>query len=217
VGLDASSHPAHALPDARRVRIGRRRARRASSFHRRGGRHRPARQVTAAYRRILSQAASLYAQKRDHVERLRREQTVIDTPDDRLDLALEWAKVNLDEQMVCNPDLGCGLVAGWGPSGQSTRPGFGWFFGGDAAINSLAMSATGMTDEVAHGLRFLAKSSAPTGRSRTRSRNRPAGCRGSPTFRTPTITPTRRRTTWSRSGATGARRATRRSCASCGR
>jgi glycogen debranching enzyme len=48
-------------------------------------------------------------------------------------------------------------VAGWGPSGQSTRPGFGWFFGGDAAINSLAMSATGMTDEVAQGLRFLAK------------------------------------------------------------
>jgi len=65
----------------------------------------PREQVTAAYRRILSGAASLYAQKRDHVERLRRERTAIDTRTIGLDLALEWAKVNLDEQMVCNPDL----------------------------------------------------------------------------------------------------------------
>lgn len=71
--------------------------------------------------------------------------------------SLEWAKVNLAEQRVCNPDLGCGLVAGWGPSGGSLRPGFGWFFGGDAAINSLAMDATGQWADVAEGLRFLAR------------------------------------------------------------
>jgi len=69
---------------------------------------------------------------------------------------LEWAKINLAEQRVCNPDLGCGLVAGWGPSGTSLRPGFGWFFGGDAAINTLAMDATGQWEEVAEALRFLA-------------------------------------------------------------
>jgi hypothetical protein len=72
-------------------------------------------------------------------------------------LALEWAKVNLAEQRVCNPDLGCGLVAGWGPSGTSFRPGFGWFFGGDAAINTLAMDATGQWADVAEALRFLAR------------------------------------------------------------
>jgi hypothetical protein len=70
---------------------------------------------------------------------------------------IEWAKANLAEQRVCNPDLGCGLVAGWGTSGTSFRPGFGWFFGGDAAINSLAMDATGQWSEVAEGLRFLAR------------------------------------------------------------
>ena len=48
-------------------------------------------------------------------------------------------------------------MAGWGPSGKGARPGFGWFFGGDAAINSLAMSSAGMNDLVAQGLRFLAK------------------------------------------------------------
>ncbi|MGW8267977.1 MAG: amylo-alpha-1,6-glucosidase, partial [Longimicrobiales bacterium] len=71
--------------------------------------------------------------------------------------SLEWAKVNLEEQRVCNPDLGCGLVAGWGPSGTSLRPGFGWFFGGDAAINTLAMDATGQWNLVVEGLRFLAR------------------------------------------------------------
>ena len=103
----------------------------------------PREEIAAAYRRLLSRAAELYAARRRHAEALREDGLRIDTPDDRLDLALEWAKVNLDEQRVCNPDLGCGLVAGWGPSGEGARPGFGWFFGGDAAINSLAMAATG--------------------------------------------------------------------------
>jgi hypothetical protein len=70
---------------------------------------------------------------------------------------VEWAKLNLTEQKVCNPDLGCGLVAGWGPSGTSFRPGFGWFFGGDAAINTLAMDAVGQWDMVKEALRFLAR------------------------------------------------------------
>ncbi|MGQ0764751.1 MAG: amylo-alpha-1,6-glucosidase [Gemmatimonadota bacterium] len=77
----------------------------------------------------------------------------IRTPDTTLNRAVEWAKVNLDEAMVCNPDLGCGLVAGYGLSGAaSDRPGFGWFFGGDASINSLAMTAVGLHDAVREGV-----------------------------------------------------------------
>jgi len=156
----ASSHPAHALPDAPsvfRIPVDPARARREFVPIAIAAAIAPRDEVVAAWRRLMTDAPRLYAEKRAHVERIRSETTGIDTPDDRLDLAYEWAKVNLDEQMVCNPDLGCGLVAGWGPSGQSTRPGFGWFFGGDAAINSLAMSATGMTTLVAAELRFLAK------------------------------------------------------------
>ena len=67
--------------------------------------------------------------------------------------------MNLDESLVCNPDLGCGLVAGYGLSGAaSDRPGFGWFFGGDASINSFAMSGAGQSALVRDGaLRFFAK------------------------------------------------------------
>ena len=109
------------------------------------------------YRDLVAGAEAVYRERVEHARRLRSEAVTIDSPDDQLDLAFEWAKVNLDEQRVCNPDLGCGPVAGWGPSGQSTRPGFGWFFGGDAAINSLAMSSAGMREPVAEGLRFFAK------------------------------------------------------------
>ena len=94
-----------------------------------------------------------------HVAAMRRNTMQVWTPDTLLNRAFEWAKVNLDESMVCNPDLGCGLVAGYGLSGAaSDRPGFGWFFGGDASINSFAMSAVGQRDLVRDGVfRFFAK------------------------------------------------------------
>ena len=52
-------------------------------------------------------------------------------------VGVEYAKVNLDESMVCNPDLGCGVVAGYGLSGgASDRPGFGWFFASVSLMSS---------------------------------------------------------------------------------
>ena len=94
-----------------------------------------------------------------HEDSLRTTRLVLHSPDSLLDRAVEYAKVNLDESFVCNPDLGCGVVAGYGLSGPaSDRPGFGWFFGGDAAINSFAMVGDGQSDLVRDGVfRFFAK------------------------------------------------------------
>jgi glycogen debranching enzyme len=157
---EASSHPAHALPDAPSVFTipvdSARAARELIPIAIAAG-EAPRDSVRAWYRRLLAEAPTLYEQKRRHVEKLLSRAAVLDTPDDDFDRAFAWGLVNLDEQLVCNPDLGCGLVAGWGASGQSTRPGFGWFFGGDAAINSLAMDAAGLWPQVADGLRFLAR------------------------------------------------------------
>lgn len=117
----------------------------------------PREQVFASWRRLMADAPALYEEARRWADGVLSSTTRIDTPDDSLDLALEWSKFNLEEQRVCNPDLGCGFVAGWGMSGTSTRPGFGWYFGGDAAITSLAMDATGQWAPVAEDLRFLAR------------------------------------------------------------
>lgn len=113
--------------------------------------------VAASYDRLLANAERLWREKVEHYRAVREDQLTIETPDPRLDLAVEWAKVNLDQQLVCNPDLGCGLVAGFGRAGAGNfRPGFGWFFGGDAAINSFAMDGLGQFDLVRTGLEFLA-------------------------------------------------------------
>lgn len=157
---EASSHPAHALPDAPNtfvIPIDSGRAREEFVPIAVAAGTGPRDSVIGIYRALIAGAEDLYRERRAHADELLARTVSIDTPDDELDLALEWSKVNLAEQLVCNPDLGCGLVAGWGPSGTSTRPGFGWFFGGDAAINTFAMDATGQWDAVAQGLRFLAK------------------------------------------------------------
>ena len=115
----------------------------------------------ALYQRLVAPGAAEREWKRRvaHADSLRTTQLALHSPDSLLDRAVEYAKVNLDEAMVCNPDLGCGLVAGYGLSGAaSDRPGFGWFFGGDAAINSLAASGAGAAPLVRDGvLRFFAK------------------------------------------------------------
>jgi glycogen debranching enzyme len=156
----ASTQPAHALPDAPSVftiHVDAARARREFVPIVIAGGIEPRDAVAARYLSAVDRAETIYRERVSRADALRTAATTLSTPDATLDRAFEWAKVNLDEQLVCNPDLGCGLVAGWGPSGKGTRPGFGWFFGGDAAINSLAMSSVGMSDEVAQGLRFLAK------------------------------------------------------------
>ena len=157
---NASSHPAHALPDAPNtftIPIDTARAAREFIPIAVAAGIAPRDSVLRVYRRIIANAEALYHEKRAHLADLLESTTSLDTPDDELDLAFAWSKINLEEQLVCNPDLGCGLVAGWGQSGQSTRPGFGWFFGGDAAITSFAMDATGLWPQVATELRFLAR------------------------------------------------------------
>jgi mannosylglycerate hydrolase MGH1-like protein len=113
--------------------------------------------VRAIYRYVLGHVAELYAARAAHAQGVLDSTVVFHSPDSTLDLAVPWASLNLDAAMACNPDLGCGLVAGYGPSGAtSTRPGFGWFFGGDASINSLAMSSVGLWPVARDGLAFFA-------------------------------------------------------------
>ena len=115
----------------------------------------------ALYDRLLApgEARRQWLRRVAHFDSIRTQTTRIVTPDTLLNRAVEWAKVNLDEAMVCNPDLGCGLVAGYGLSGgASDRPGFGWFFGGDASINSIAMGGVGERALVRDGVfRFFAR------------------------------------------------------------
>lgn len=119
-----------------------------------GGLDAPAR-VQESYLRLLANASSLYQRNVEHFAGIRNEYLQLKSPDAEVDRAVEWAKVALDTGFVCNPQLGCGQVAGLGLSGTSTRPGFGWYFGGDTFINSFAVSSMGDFDTLRQELTFL--------------------------------------------------------------
>lgn len=111
----------------------------------------------ATYRRLLRNAERFYRQAAAHADSVHRHFTQVWTPDPALNRAFEWAKVALDDGLVQNPHLGRGLVAGYGPSGVGLRPGFAWFFGGDAFINSAAILAYGDFATVRQAIAFLQK------------------------------------------------------------
>ena len=158
--VNSVEHPAHQLGEAPRtmvIPVDPERARREFIPIAVAAGTSPREEVFASYERLIAEARSLYGAKRAWADSVLASTASIESPDPRLDLALEWAKINLEEQRVCNPDLGCGFVAGWGLSRNGTRPGFGWFFGGDAAQTTFAMNALGQWELVAEELAFLAK------------------------------------------------------------
>lgn len=119
-----------------------------------GGLDAPAK-VQESYLHLLAAAHSLYELNVQHFARIRNDYLQLKSPDADLDRAVEWAKVALDTGFVCNPQLGCGQVAGLGLSGTSARPGFGWYFGGDAFINSFAVASMGDFATLKQELVFL--------------------------------------------------------------
>jgi hypothetical protein len=70
--------------------------------------------------------------------------TSIETPDKGLDAAFSWATVAIDQLRVETPERhGEAFTAGFGPSGDAARPGFGWFFGRDALWSLYAVDSYG--------------------------------------------------------------------------
>ncbi len=112
-------------------------------------------ELKATYWRLLKRAAELLAHTRAHYARLQQDFLRLKLPDAELELAFNWARVALDKGLVENPHLGRGLVAGYGTSGVGRRPGFAWFFGGDAFMNSMAMNAYGDFATVREAYTFL--------------------------------------------------------------
>ena len=96
-----------------------------------------------------------------HYAELRSKGLQIETPDASLNRDLTWAEVALDQAWVCNPYLGCGLVAGYGPSRGARRPQYAWFFAGDAMVAVQALLSAGEYDRARAALDFIAKYQDP--------------------------------------------------------
>ncbi len=113
--------------------------------------------VKATYTRLWKHADTYYTACYDYFQNLRATTTQMESPDREFNLAFEWGKIALDNLLIDNPRLGHGMVAGYGLSGNGERPGFAWFFGGDAFINVLTMNSVGMFRQSRDALTFTQK------------------------------------------------------------
>jgi len=109
------------------------------------------------YDRLLGRARPLYESNVAYYRALQERTLSVESPDERLDTALAWAKVGVDKGLATNPMLGTGLVAGFRTSGESERPGFAWMFGRDALWSSLAIHSYGDFPAARTALEFLRK------------------------------------------------------------
>jgi glycogen debranching enzyme len=79
----------------------------------------------------------------------------ITTPDAEANRAIRWAQIALEQAWTCNARLGCGLVAGYGPSHGVRRPQYAWYFAGDGLIATQALLAEGDYERAAQELEFI--------------------------------------------------------------
>ena len=71
----------------------------------------------------------------------------VETPDSQFNDAIQWAEVSIGQSQVrWHPERNggeTGMTAGWFSSGDSARPGFGWFFGRDTLWTMFAINSEG--------------------------------------------------------------------------
>ena len=110
------------------------------------------------FRALIRDQKILETESAAHLNQFRDSVLKVRTPDDRVNQAIAWSEIALDQAWVCNPDLGCGYVGGYGPSRGERRPQYDWFFAGDglvaaeAAIN--ASNSAQARDELEFILRY---------------------------------------------------------------
>jgi glycogen debranching enzyme len=108
-------------------------------------------------RDLLGAETRFEAEARNHYADLLAGTLRIETPDNAVNQQLVWAQIALDQAWVCNQVLGCGLVAGYGPSRDARRPQYDWFFAGDGLIAIDALVNSGDYDRAKEALAFIAK------------------------------------------------------------
>lgn len=97
---------------------------------------------------------ALYAETQAYYEHFFDQRLSVETPDEAFNQAMRWAAVSIDQARV-NFHGETGLVAGYYGSGDSARPGFGWFFGRDTLWTLYAVNGYGDFELSRAALEFL--------------------------------------------------------------
>ncbi len=113
--------------------------------------------LAARLQSLDSQFQALYSGTQTYYSGFSRKHLSIDTPDEKLNQAFSWAEVAIDQLRVeTTPShTETALVAGFYTSGDSARPGFGWYFGRDALWTLYAVNSYGDFKLARDELNFL--------------------------------------------------------------
>jgi hypothetical protein len=104
--------------------------------------------------KINADLPALYAQTQDYYANFFAHRTTAETPNHRVNQALLWAELAVDQMQVKYKD-GTGMVAGYYESGDSARPGYAWFFGRDTLWTTYAINSYGDFALTRRALDFL--------------------------------------------------------------
>jgi hypothetical protein len=104
---------------------------------------------------LIHDRESFEAESAAHFREVEQSTLLIETPDARVNQAVAWAEIALTQAWVCNPDLGCAYVAGYGPSRAARRPQYEWFFAGDGLVSAGAAVSTGDFAHAREELEFI--------------------------------------------------------------
>jgi glycogen debranching enzyme len=109
---------------------------------------------------------SLYEQTGAYYKKFLSEHLILETPDKEFDDAFAWAEVSIDQLKVetAPPPKETALVAGFYGSGDSARPGFGWYFGRDALWTLYAVDSYGDFQLSRDQFEFLLRRQSPEGK-----------------------------------------------------
>ncbi len=108
---------------------------------------------------------SLYEGTGSYYKNFLAQQMSIETPDKEFNDDFRWAEVSIDQLKVQSTPSHqeTALVAGVDGSGDSARPGFGWYFGRDALWSLYAVNSYGDFQLTRDQIEFLLKRQGPTG------------------------------------------------------
>lgn len=91
---------------------------------------------------ILAKITTCHRATRAYYQSFFDKHLYVETPDRKLDEALAWAEVAIDQMQVLRGKE-IGLVAGYYESADSARPGYAWFFGRDTLWSTYAINSYG--------------------------------------------------------------------------
>jgi glycogen debranching enzyme len=109
---------------------------------------------------------SLYEETGAYYRSFLSEHLILETPDKQFDDAFRWAEISIDQLKVptAPSHRETALVAGFYGSGDSARPGFGWYFGRDSLWTLYAVNSYGDFQLTRDQLEFLLRRQSPEGK-----------------------------------------------------